>query len=155
VKMIECKGYSGLMGVDTEVGVISGRVLGIRDVVTFEGQTVPEAIQAFRDSVDDYLDFCAERGVAPDKPFSGKFIVRIRPELHRKLAIAAEARGKSLNAHVEETLEGRTTWDLPEGRTTWKQAEEPSAAWPGKAAASSRPKAKGKAPAVKAKPSKR
>ena len=56
--MIEYQGYSGLMEVDVEDGVISGRVLGIRDVVTFEGGTVVEAIQAFHDSVDDYLAFC-------------------------------------------------------------------------------------------------
>src|SRR3954452_21055649 len=98
--MIEYKGYSGLMEVDAEDGVISGRVLGIRDVVTFEGDTVPEAIQAFRDSVDDYLEFCAERGVAPEKPFSGKFIVRISPELHHALAVKAESRRMSLNSLV-------------------------------------------------------
>ncbi len=106
--MIEYKGYSGLMEVDTEDGVISGRVLGVRDVVTFEGDTVPEAIQAFHDSVDDYLDFCAERGVALEKPFSGKFIVRIRPELHRRLAFLAEASRQSLNAFVAEMLERGT-----------------------------------------------
>src|SRR3954471_24352091 len=102
--MVEHKGYSALLEVDPEDGVISGRVLGIRDVVTFEGDTVPEAIRAFRDSVDDYLEFCAERGVAPDRPFSGRFVVRIRPELHRALAIAAEIRGISLNALAEERL---------------------------------------------------
>src|SRR4051794_12966270 len=102
--MIEHKGYSALMEIDPDDGVISGRVLGTRDVVTFEGDTVPEAIRAFRDSVDDYLEFCAERGVAPDRPFSGRFVVRIRPELHRALAIAAEIRGISLNALAEERL---------------------------------------------------
>jgi predicted HicB family RNase H-like nuclease len=118
--MVEYKGYSGLIEVDVEDGVISGRVLGIRDVVTFEGDTVPEAIQAFHDSVDDYLEFCAERGVAPDKPFSGKFIVRIRPELHRTLAIAAESRGMSLNAYVEESLASDST--TRKGQRTKKEA---------------------------------
>jgi predicted HicB family RNase H-like nuclease len=102
--MVEYKGYSGTFDVDLEDGVISGRVLGIRDVVTFEGETVAKTVQAFRDSVDDYLDFCAQTGTAPDKPFSGKFVVRIRPELHRALAITSEARGMSLNAYVEESL---------------------------------------------------
>jgi predicted HicB family RNase H-like nuclease len=102
--VIEYKGYYGLMDVNIEDRVISGRVLGIRDVVTFEGDTVAEAEQAFRDSVDDYLDFCAERGVSPDKPFSGKFVVRISPELHRALAVAAETHKVSLNALVEDVL---------------------------------------------------
>src|SRR5215203_3137236 len=99
--MIEHKGYSALMEIDPDDGVISGRVLGIRDVITFEGDTVPEAIQAFRDSVDDYLDVCASRGLTPDTPFSGELVVRIRPELHRALAVAAEVRGLVLNALVE------------------------------------------------------
>lgn len=106
--MIEYKGYSGLMEVDPEDGVIAGRVLGIRDVITFEGDTVPQAIQAFHDSVDDYLEFCAERGVAPEKPFSGRFVVRIRPELHRRLAILAEDCRQSLNAFITELLERGT-----------------------------------------------
>src|SRR4051794_1033541 len=105
--MIEYKGYSGRFDVDLEDGVISGRVLGIRDVVTFEGDTVAEAVKAFHDSVDDYLDFCAQSGTAPDRPFSGKFVVRIPPELHRALAITSEARGVSLNAYVEESLASR------------------------------------------------
>src|SRR5690348_1762044 len=92
------------MEVNAEDGVICGRILGIRDIVTFEGDTVSAAEQAFRDSVDDYLEFCEQRGVSPDKPFSGKFIVRIRPELHRTLAIAAETQKTSLNAYVEGVL---------------------------------------------------
>lgn len=114
--MINYKGYSGLMMVDPEEGVISGRVLGIRDVVTFEGDTVVEAVQAFKDSVDDYLVFCAEQGVAPDKPFSGKFVVRIPPSLHRTLVFAAEARGTSLNTLVEETLSSAMRTLRPEAR---------------------------------------
>jgi predicted HicB family RNase H-like nuclease len=105
--MLEYKGYSALMEIDAEAGAITGRVLGIRDVVTFEGETVAAAGQAFRDSVDDYLAFCEERGVAPEKPFSGKFVVRIRPALHRALAVAAETRGVSLNALVAEVLESQ------------------------------------------------
>ncbi|SIO38657.1 Predicted nuclease of the RNAse H fold, HicB family [Singulisphaera sp. GP187] len=102
--MIEHRGYSGLLELKVEDGVIAGRILGIRDIVTFEGDTVAEAENAFRDSVDDYLALCEERGVAPEKPFSGKFVLRIRPELHRALAIAAESQGVSLNSFVEGAL---------------------------------------------------
>lgn len=102
--MLEHKGYTGVMEVDVESGVISGRVIGLRDVVTFQGDTVPQAVQAFRDSVDDYLEFCAERGESPEKPYSGKFLLRLPPELHRMLANTAEAAGRSLNSFIEDLL---------------------------------------------------
>jgi predicted HicB family RNase H-like nuclease len=105
--MIEYKGYTGMMEVDPEAGIIFGRVIGLTDIITFQGGTVAEAVQAFHDSVDDYLEWCAEKGDTPGRPFSGKFILRIDPNLHRKLAIAAEANHKSLNAFVAETLAER------------------------------------------------
>ena len=65
--MLKYKGYIGT--VEPEDGIFFGRVAGLRDVVTFEGSTYAEVEQAFRDSIDDYLAFCAE---ASDRPFSGK-----------------------------------------------------------------------------------
>ncbi len=79
-------------------------MIGIRDVITFQGDTIPELLKAFHDSVDDYLAFCNERGESPEKPFSGKFVLRLDPRLHRKLAIAAEARSVSLNDLVKSAL---------------------------------------------------
>jgi predicted HicB family RNase H-like nuclease len=105
--MPEYKGYVGVTEIDEEAGVIFGRVLGLRDVITFQGETVGEARQAFRDSVDDYLEFCAERGENPEKPYSGKFVLRVRPELHRALATSAEMFKVSLNSLVEEVLSER------------------------------------------------
>ena len=64
------KGYTGVAEIDAEAGVIHGRVVGLRDVITFEGMTPAEVIRAFRESVDDHLDFCAELGQAPEKPLS-------------------------------------------------------------------------------------
>jgi predicted HicB family RNase H-like nuclease len=75
-------------------------------MITFQGGSVAEVIQAFHDSVDDYLEFCAQRGENPEKPYSGQFVLRIDPQLHRALVHAAEARGSSLNALIEETLGG-------------------------------------------------
>jgi len=75
------------------------------DVITFEGESVKELQQAFRDSVDDYLEFCKSRGEAPDKPFSGQFVARIPPDLHREVSLAAASVGQSLNAWVTETLQ--------------------------------------------------
>jgi predicted HicB family RNase H-like nuclease len=108
---IKHKGYVGEAWIDDEAGVIRGRVIGTRDVITFQGETVVEARQAFVDSVDDYLDFCEQRGEKPEKPYSGKILLRVGPDLHRALSIAAENSGQSINALVlsrlkVENLEG-------------------------------------------------
>ena len=95
------KGYTGQVEFDAEGNVLFGRVLGTHDVVTFEGQTVTEVEQAFRDSVDDYLAFCAEQGRPPEKPYSGSLPLRTTPDRHRKIALAAAASGKSINAWLE------------------------------------------------------
>ena len=103
--MMEYKGYIGKVELDDEAGILHGEVINIRDVVTFEGQTVEELRQAFWDSIEDYLNFCAERGEDPEKPFSGKFVVRMPAELHRKAYIKAKLADKSLNSWVTEVLE--------------------------------------------------
>jgi predicted HicB family RNase H-like nuclease len=84
--MMEYKGYIGKVEIDEEAGILYGEVINVRDVITFEGTTVDEIQQAFRDSVDDYLDFCAQRGESPEKPFSGKFVVRLPAELPSYIA---------------------------------------------------------------------
>lgn len=103
--MMEYQGYIGKVEFDSEAGVFHGEVINIRDVVTFEGSSVDELTRAFQGSVDDYLEFCKERDESPEKPFSGKFVVRISPELHRKLSIRASLADKSLNSLVTEVLE--------------------------------------------------
>jgi predicted HicB family RNase H-like nuclease len=72
--------------------------------VTFEGRTVEELKKAFRESVDDYLDFCKQRGEKPEKPCSGQFLVRVRPDLHHRLIVQAAQQGMSLNKYVESKL---------------------------------------------------
>ncbi len=103
--MIEYKGYIGQVEFDDEANIFHGEVINLRDVVTFQGETVHELRKAFRDSVDDYLAFCAERGEAPEKPYSGRFVVRVEPELHKAVAMHAKVEHKSLNAWVHDTLE--------------------------------------------------
>jgi predicted HicB family RNase H-like nuclease len=98
------KGYNGVVEFDEDAGILFGRVIGLRDVITFEGESVAEVIQAFHDSVDTYLEFCAERGESPEKPYSGTFVLRLDPNLHRELANAARARATSLNAFIEGIL---------------------------------------------------
>ena len=103
--MIEYKGYIGKVEVDEEADILHGEVINIRDVITFEGQTVKEISQAFKDSIDDYLEFCAVRGEKPEKPFSGKFVIRVSPELHREIYIKAKIADKSLNSWISEIPE--------------------------------------------------
>jgi len=103
--MMEYKGYVGKVEFDGEAGVFHGEVLDTRDVITFQGQSVAELKTAFQGSIDDYLAFCEQRGEEPNKPFSGQFVTRIPPELHRQVNLAASISGKSLNAWVVEQLQ--------------------------------------------------
>jgi len=102
---MEYKGYIGKVEFDDDADIFHGEVINLRDVITFQGDSVEEIRQAFRDSVDDYLAFCAERNEEPEKPFSGKFVVRIPPDLHRKIYTQAKSSNKSLNKLVSEVLE--------------------------------------------------
>lgn len=103
--MMEYKGYIGKVEIDDEAGILYGEVINVRDVITFEGATVDEIQEAFHGSVDDYLAFCAKRGESPEKPFSGKFVIRLPTELHRKAYIQAKLEDKSLNSWVAEVLQ--------------------------------------------------
>jgi predicted HicB family RNase H-like nuclease len=102
--MMEYKGYIGNVSFDDDAGIFHGEVVNTRDVITFQGESVAELRRALRESVDDYLAFCKERGEEPDKPFSGQFVTRISPSLHRQLNLAARLAGKSLNAWVTDEL---------------------------------------------------
>jgi len=102
--MLRYKGFSGHVEYDDSASVFHGEVLDTRDVITFEGTSVEDLEGAFRDSVDDYLEFCRERGEAPDKPFSGRLMLRLPPDLHRELFIEAKRQRKSLNQVIAERL---------------------------------------------------
>ncbi len=103
--MMEYKGYFGKVEFDDEAGIFHGEVLDTRDVITFQGQSVDDLKAAFQESIDDYLAFCKQRGEQPNKPFSGQFVTRVPPELHRQVNLAASLSGKSLNAWVVEQLQ--------------------------------------------------
>ena len=111
--MIQYKGYVGSAEFDADAEIFHGEVLGIRDVVTFEGHSVRELTRAFRDSVDDYLQFCAERGEKPDKAYSGKFVVRIGPDLHRRMSVVARTSKMSINTLVANCLEAAVAPSAP------------------------------------------
>jgi predicted HicB family RNase H-like nuclease len=96
------KGYSARIEYSDEDGCFVGRIAGIRDIITFHGESVYEIKKAFEEAVDFYLDSCAEKGEAPNKPFTGRFVVRVSPELHSAIAMAAKRDRKSINAWVAE-----------------------------------------------------
>nr|WP_201280436.1 type II toxin-antitoxin system HicB family antitoxin [Hassalia byssoidea] len=102
--MMNYKGYEAIVEFDDDAEIFHGEVINLRDVITFQGNTVAELKQAFHDSVDVYLDFCSLRGEEPEKPFSGKFVVRINPSLHKQIAIKAKKEGQSLNSWIEKRL---------------------------------------------------
>jgi predicted HicB family RNase H-like nuclease len=102
--MMKYKGYFGEVKYDDEAKIFHGEVVGLRDIITFQGTSVDELEEAFHESVDDYLVWCKKRGEKPEKTFSGTFNLRIPPELHAKLAFHAQTMGLSLNSFVTERL---------------------------------------------------
>ena len=104
--MMEHKGYSaGPIDFDAGEGVFSGTVAGLRDVIHFEGSTARELARAFRESIDSYLKYCAEKGQRPDRPYNGKILLRTDPELHRKAALRAAVEGVSLSRWISRQIE--------------------------------------------------
>lgn len=99
------QGYAARIEYSDEDGCFVGHVAGIRDVVGFHGESVDELRNAFIEAVDDYLETCERLGRAPQKPYSGKVMLRIDPALHARAAALAEAQGKSLNAWTQEQIQ--------------------------------------------------
>ena len=103
--MIEYKEYTGVFEFDDEYEIFAGHVVGTRDGINFEGRSVAELKESMRSAVDDYLDYCEETGRNPNKPYSGRILVRIAPELHRKLATKAGSQRMSINTYLARRLE--------------------------------------------------
>jgi predicted HicB family RNase H-like nuclease len=101
------KNYEAVIRYDEEDQILHGRVLNVRDVISFHGQSIEQVRQAFEEAVDDYLADCAEQGRDPEKPFSGKFIVRVKPEVHRQAAILAAREQVSLNVWLASAVEDK------------------------------------------------
>lgn len=115
--MKEYRGYLGSVEFSEDDMVFHGRLLGINDVVTFEAETPRELVKAFHDSVDDYLEWCAELGHEPNKPHSGRILVRVPPALHGKASAVAASRSVSLNQWITEAIEDAAARDLADGNT--------------------------------------
>lgn len=114
------KGFTGTIEFDQDDRVFHGRVVGIRDIVTYEADNADDLVQAFQDSVDDFLEDYAERGEDPAKPFSGNLSLRMTPELHKSVFDAAGAKSKSVNQWITDTLADAAKRDTEDGRTVVK-----------------------------------
>ena len=99
------KDYEAIVKYSDEDQTFVGEVINTRDILVFDGQNVKEIERSFHEVVDEYLNDCAKDGREPEKPFSGKFLVRINPKLHRALYLKAKQSNKSLNAFVNAQLE--------------------------------------------------
>ena len=104
--MMEYKGYAaGPIDFDLEEKTFSVVDTGMREVIHYEGLTATQLARAFRESIDSYLELCAESGQQPDRPFNGKILVRTEPELHRKAALRAAVEGVSLSRWISRQIE--------------------------------------------------
>ncbi len=98
------KGYAARVEYDAEDRLFVGHLAGIRDIIGFHGETVDKLENAFRESVNDYLETCRQLGQKPNRPASGKVLLRMPPELHANAIRAAELSGQSLNQWAIEAL---------------------------------------------------
>lgn len=98
------KGYESVIRYSDEDQTFIGEVINTRDILIFDGNNVSEVEASFHAVVDDYIEDCLAESKEPNKPFSGQFVMRINPELHRELFIKAKQAGLSLNAFVSKTL---------------------------------------------------
>lgn len=139
------KGFHGRAEYDDDAGFFHGQVIGTRDVITFQAPTFERVVPEFKASVDDYLAFCKEREEKPEKPFSGNFVARIAPELHRELSTLAQLSGKSLNQFVSDRLTELVGLGVkgspPEGITLARMRGSEAEFKPAKKAKKKRPKA--------------
>jgi len=102
------RGYTARIEYSGDDLCFVGRIIGIRDVIGFHGDSVKDLRVAFEEAIDDYLETCEKTGQSPNKPYSGKILLRVPPEVHAAVATAAETKGKSLNQWVTETLKEAT-----------------------------------------------
>lgn len=98
------QGYMARIEFDERNNIFVGRFLGLRSIISFHGETVKQLRTAFKSAVDDYIADCKEQGVTPERPASGKLMLRVPPEIHSKALIAAQASGKSLNQGLRRRL---------------------------------------------------
>jgi predicted HicB family RNase H-like nuclease len=105
---LKYKGYSGTVEYSEEDACLFGKVIGMnKNIITYEGKTVAELKSDFEAGIDLYLESCRERGVKPQKPYSGSLNIRISSEVHSRLALKAQLTGRSINSIIKELIGGQ------------------------------------------------
>ncbi|MGH8857546.1 MAG: type II toxin-antitoxin system HicB family antitoxin [Polaromonas sp.] len=99
------KGYTARIEFDERDSIFVGRVLGLHAMISFHGETVAQLRAEFEEAIEDFLRDCKEQGIRPEKPASGKLMLRVPPEVHGAALVAAQAAGKSLNQWATEVLQ--------------------------------------------------
>jgi predicted HicB family RNase H-like nuclease len=99
------KGYTARVEYDERDNIFVGRILGIRSIISFHGETVKQLRSEFERAIKEYLADCRKEGVTPEKPASGKLLLRVPPDVHGRALVAAQASGKSLNQWATEVLQ--------------------------------------------------
>lgn len=108
MNLMHHRGYQAKIEYDPDLDMFRGEILGLNGGADFYGRTPEELRAEFAESLRVFLEVCHEKGIEPRRRYSGKFNLRIKPELHQRLALLAEAEGKSLNVVVQEALETYT-----------------------------------------------
>ena len=110
--MLTYKNYVAKVDFCSEAKIFHGEVIGTQDVITFQGKSVGELEKAFKDSIEDYLEFCEKKKKKPEKSFSGRLNLRLDPDTHRRVAILSSTEEESINQWINEAIEekiGRKT----------------------------------------------
>lgn len=102
--ILEYKGYNGTVEYSADDNVLFGKVIGVKSLISYEGQSVEELKNDFEEAVDEYLDFCSEKDIEPEKTYKGSLNVRFSPETHRKATIIAMSEHISLNQFIENAV---------------------------------------------------
>jgi len=107
IDVITYKGFIGSVHFSADDDVFFGKVEGINDLITFEGDSVKELKNAFQFVIDEHIKDCETESVDVEKSYKGCFNLRLTPALHRKAALMAKLQGRTLNAFVKESIEHR------------------------------------------------
>ena len=102
---MQYKGYVGSVEFSEADGLFYGKVMGVRSLISYEGENAKDLVTDFHGAIDDYLETCKAEGKEPEVAYKGSFNIRISPDLHKKIAIYATTHKMSLNRYIEETLE--------------------------------------------------
>lgn len=107
MNILKYKGFIGTVAYSEEDDVFFGKIEGINGLVNFEGTSVAELKKAFHQAADDYLAYCEEHNLKPEKSYTGVLNVRLSPEIHRRIALLAQSSGKTINSLIRDAVENQ------------------------------------------------